>query len=137
MSSSKNKIACQSDAILHFIEKIDIDMLDDLLDPNRTYSDLEKPIFVNKLGSAFDRFIKAGDTCLTSSKGVCTGQGCENIGCSGYSFMGDKSGLFLDVVIIEKEGRVEDIFDCSSLNVEDSNRKRGNRVRITKWDLPF
>lgn len=137
MPNRKNKLDNQSDAVLHFIEQLDVDMVDELLDSDRTYSDLEKPIFINKLDLALDRFIKAGDTCLTRSKGVCTGQGCDNIGCSGYSFMGDKSGLFLDVVVIENKGRVEDIFDCSALDVEGSTRKRGKRVRITKWDLPF
>lgn len=131
------RLNCQSDAVIHFIERLDIDMVDELLDADRTYSDLEKPIFIHKLGLAFDQFLKAGDSSLIKSKGVCTGQGCDNIGCSGYRFVGDSSGLFLDVVIIEKNGHINDMFDCTFLEVKGSVKHTGERVCITNSGLPF
>jgi hypothetical protein len=133
----KTKISCQAEAVLHFIEKLDIEMVDDLLDPERTYSDLEKPVFVHKLGNAFDKLIEKGDSYLIRKKGVCTGRGCDNIGCPGYTFLGEKSGLFLDLVIIERDGKIEDIFDCAELDSEASNRKYENRVRVDKHEFPF
>ncbi len=133
----KTNISCQAEAVLHFIEKLDIEMVDDLLDSERTYSDLEKPVFIHKLGNAFDILIEAGDSNLMRSKGVCTGKGCDNIGCSGYTFLGEKSGLFLDLVIIEKDGSIEDIFDCAELDSGASNRKYENRVRVDKLEFPF
>jgi hypothetical protein len=131
------KLNTQADAILFFIERLDIEMVDDLLDSERTYSDLEKPVFVHKLGKAFDKLIEAGDSNLIRKKGVCTGNGCDNIGCPGYTFLGEKSGLFLDLVIIERDGKIEDIFDCAELDSEASNRKYENRVRVDKLEFPF
>lgn len=133
----KYNICNQAEAVLYFIEKLDIEMIDDLLDSERTYSDLEKSVFVHKLGNAFDKLIQEGDSYLIRKKGVCTGKGCENIGCSGYTFLGEKSGLFLDLVIIEDDGKIQDIFDCADLDSEASNRKYENRVRVDKTEFPF
>ena len=131
------KLSTQADAILFYFEKLDIEMVDDLLDSDRTYSDLEKPVFVHKLGIAFDKLIEAGDSNLIRRKGVCTGKGCDNIGCPGYTFLGEKSGLFLDLVIIERDGIIEDIFDCAELDSEVPNKRYENRVRVDKLEFPF
>ncbi len=133
----KTRISSQAEAVLHFIEKLDIEMVDDLLDPERTYSDLEKPVFIHKLGKAFDKLIEAGDSNLIRKKGVCTGNGCDNIGCPGYTFLGEKSGLFLDLVIIERDGIIEDIFDCAELDSEVSTKIYENRVRVDKLEFRF
>jgi hypothetical protein len=125
------KINSQAEAVLYFIEKLDVEMVNDLLDPNKTYSDLDKEKFIRHLAAAFNTLIEAGDTCTTKTSGVCTGVGCDNIGCMGYSFLGDRSGLFLDLVVIEKNGKIEDIFDCAQLDIEQSNRNGENRVRVS------
>jgi len=51
----KTVIFSQCDAILHFFIKLDISLINELLDANRTYADLEKPMFIYKLGNAFDQ----------------------------------------------------------------------------------
>jgi hypothetical protein len=43
-------IKTQSDAVLHFLQRLDIEMIDSVLEPNRTYQDFENHIFVQKLG---------------------------------------------------------------------------------------
>jgi len=63
-------INTQSEAVLHFFKKLDIDMVDELLDSDRTYADLEKSMFIHKLGNAFDQFLSEGDEYCMSSKKV-------------------------------------------------------------------
>ena len=41
-SQTESKISIQTQAIQHFIEKIDIEMVDVFLDNDKTYQDFEK-----------------------------------------------------------------------------------------------
>ena len=63
-SVSLNALKTQFDAVIYFIKNLDIDMIDTLLDDKYTYQDLKKNVFIQKLGIAFDEFIKAGDSQL-------------------------------------------------------------------------
>jgi hypothetical protein len=65
-------INTQSEAVLHFFKKLDIEMVNELLEADRTYSDLEKPLFVHKLGNAFNEFLAAGDEHLFLYPGKCS-----------------------------------------------------------------
>lgn len=49
MTQTKTKISNQTQAIQHFIEKMDIEMVDAFLDNNKTYQDFEKYLFISKL----------------------------------------------------------------------------------------
>ena len=60
----QNDLKTQADAILYFLQRLDIDMVDDILDNNRTYQDFEKPLFIHKLGNALNKFFEARDTFL-------------------------------------------------------------------------
>jgi hypothetical protein len=48
----------------------------------------------------------------------------------GYTFVGNVSGHFLDLVVIEEEGKIIDIFDCTFFQVEGSSRDRALRIEI-------
>lgn len=63
-------IKTQSDAVLHFLQHMDIEMIDSILESNRTYQDFEKNTFVQKLGYALDEFIQSGDTYLNRFPGL-------------------------------------------------------------------
>mgnify|MGYP001023611477 FL=1 len=51
-------IKTQSDAVLYFLQHLDIEMIDSVLEPNRTYQDFEKGVFIKKLDCALDEFIQ-------------------------------------------------------------------------------
>jgi len=40
----------QSDAVLHFLQQLDIGMIESALEPNRTYQNFDKYTFIQKLG---------------------------------------------------------------------------------------
>ncbi len=130
MAKRRKKLDTQAEAVLYFLCRLDIDMVNELLDPERTYADLPKARFIEKLGVALNKFIYAGDRSLSFEAGFCSSLDCDNCGSLGYTFVGDVSGHFMDLIVLEEEGRVTDIFDCTFLEVEGSTRKRGLRVEI-------
>jgi hypothetical protein len=130
MSKKRNQLATQAEAVLHFICDLDIDMVNELLDAERTYADLPKARFIEKLGVAFNKFIYAGDESLSLEAGFCSSLDCDNCGSLGYTFVGNVSGHFLDLVVVEEDGKIIDIFDCTFLEVDGSSRDMGLRIEI-------
>ena len=131
------KLETQADAVLHFFQKLDVDMINELLDSDRTYSDLDKAVFIQKLGVAFDQFLEAGDDQLELYSGKCNSEECDSCGCSGFSFLGNRSGNFMDLVVKIEEGRITDIYDCSHFKADTPERKFDKRVKIDRLEFPF
>ena len=131
------KLETQADAVLHFFQKLDVDMINELLDSDRTYSDLDKAVFIQKLGVAFDQFLEAGDDQLELYSGKCNSEECDSCGCSGFSFLGNRSGNFMDLVVKIEEGRITDIYDCSDFKADTPERKFDKRVKIDRLEFPF
>ena len=129
-------IKTQSDAVLHFLQHLDIEMIDSVLEPNRTYQDFEKNTFVQKLGYALDEFIQSGDTYLNRFPGQCNSEIC-NFKCKGFSFIGNNSGNYFDLIIDIKEGVIQDIYECSLFKCFNQLVSKNKRIVIDKSDLPF
>ncbi len=131
-----DKIETQADAILYFLQRLDIDMVDDILDNNRTYQDFEKPLFIHKLGNAFNKFLEAGDTFLNCYSGFCNSKLC-NYRCRGFSFIGNNSNFYMDLIIDVKDGIVHDMYECSDFKQLESIIKKSKRIRIDNSYLQF
>lgn len=129
-------IKTQSDAVLHFLQRLDIEMIDSVLEPNRTYQDFEKNTFVQKLGYALDEFIQSGDTYLNRFPGQCNSEIC-NYKCKGFTFIGNNSGNYFDLIIDIKEGVVQDVYECSLFKCFDKAVKKNMRIEIDKSVFPF
>jgi hypothetical protein len=99
----------QYSAIVYFIERMNIDKIDELLD-YQEYSDKDKPIFIEMLKGAFDRFKDAGNIRLYKEDGEC--KGCSN-GCKGFAFIGDFDGSHIELVMEKSNDRVKDIYYCN------------------------
>lgn len=133
---SLKKIHNQADTVIHFLEQMDSEMLNDILHDDRTYQDFPKDVFIRKLDNAFEAFRKAADQSLLRSYGRCSEFGC-NAGCEGFSFVGNKSGHFMDLIIEVKEGEVLDIYECLKFNNEPCEIGKSTRVCIDKWNEIF
>ena len=125
--SNKANINNQADAVIYFFQRLDIDMVSDILEDNRTYQDFVKPLFVHKLGNAFDEFIKAGDTFLPCHSGFCNSKLC-NYKCKGYSFIGNHSGNYLDMIIEIKDGVGQDMYGYSECKMQVKCLKKHERI---------
>ena len=121
----------QAEAVIHFIQHLDIEMVDTLLDNSIEYQDMRKDIFISKFGHAMNEFIEAGDTFLNTSKGFCDSIIC-NYKCSGFSFVGNNSGKFIDLIIEIEEGKIVDIYECTEFKTKNTKRDRSKRIEIDK-----
>jgi hypothetical protein len=65
------KLSNQSGVATHFLKVLDIAMISLLLDDNRTYQDVSKPVFLQKLASRLNQFIQAGGRNLNHYDGFC------------------------------------------------------------------
>jgi hypothetical protein len=129
-------IKTQSDAVLHFLQHLDIEMIDSVLEPNRTYQDFEKNTFVQKLGYALDEFIQSGDSYLNRFPGQCNSEIC-NYRCKGFTFIGNNSGNYFHLIIDIKEGVIQDIYECSLFKCFNQIISKNKRIEIDKSALPF
>jgi hypothetical protein len=126
----------QIDAVLYFLQRLDINMLKLVLDDSFTYQNFEKPLFIKKLDAALNDFIEAGDTYLNRYKGFCNAESC-NYKCKGYSFVGNKSHNYFDLIIDVKDGVVNDIYECYSFKSENERIHKNENITVDKFDVPF
>lgn len=133
-NSSKPNLSKQADAVIHHIKHLDIEMIETLLDGELTYQDFSKSTFIQKLGVAFDEFIQAGDIELDISNGFCSEFICNNQ-CSGYRFSSKSSGMYFDLIIEIEDGKLKDIYECSSFLCLSLDTNANKRVRIDRRDI--
>jgi hypothetical protein len=65
------------------------------------------------LDTAFDTIKKSGNTFLITPKESCDNFDCPNKN-NGYSFRGNLTGDYIDLIIIESDGIVKNIYECRS-----------------------
>jgi hypothetical protein len=133
---SKISLNTQEDAVLYFLQCIDINMVALILDDNRTYQNFEKPLFIKKLDIALDEFIVAGDTYLNSYRGACNSESCS-FKCKGYSFVGNNSNHYFDLIFDVQDGVVNDIFECINFKCNIHGIKKSSLIEIEKSNPPF
>ena len=130
------ELKTQSDAILYFLQKLDVNMVDSILDEYRTYQDCTKKKFIQKLDVAMNEFINFGDTFLNKHSGSCNSKDC-NYNCTGFSFIGNKSSNYIDIIFDIKEGAVLDIYECSEFKSDEEGLKKNIQIEIDDSDVPF
>ena len=108
----------KKEAIIQYFSSMDLEMLELLLDENRTYQDATKEIFLEKLGSTFEEFKSNGDTNLSPVKGKCEAHSC-NYNCSGFAFLGNNSNKRLPLIFEENETDYLDIYFCSTFKTSE------------------
>jgi hypothetical protein len=122
------------EAVIHFIEKMNIQKLDELL-LKEYYSSKRKGEFMRVLRKIFDAFNASGDTVLYASPGSC--KGCRNGG-GGYTFLSNKSRNYIDFIIKSENNIVTDIFECSQFKNDNLVKSMlGKRITFYIDEPPF
>ena len=127
-------IMTQADAVLHFLQHLDIEMVDSVLDPKFTYQKFEKHIFIRKIGYALDEFIESGDTFLYLYPGQCNGERC-NYGCKGFTFIGNNSGNYFDLIVDIRDGVVHDMYECCVFKSSELSISENKCIIIDRLNL--
>jgi hypothetical protein len=105
----------RKEAIIKYITEINIDMLDLLLDDNKTYMNVPKETFIKGLDNKFNS-LKTQEIYEFSKvlKGYCGGcDNSDNSGCGGYVFI-TKDNQFLALIFEEENDEIKDISSCSN-----------------------
>ena len=110
-------------------------MVNALLEDSKTYQDFPKYLFIQKLGNAFDRFIRSGDEHLLTYSGTCCSEVCS-FGCKGVRFIGNHSGLYMDLVFKEENAEILDIYECHQFSTVSPKKKLEEKVFIDTSGLP-
>lgn len=129
-------LASQLDAVLYFMQRMDEDMLKLILEDCYTYQDYDKKTFLKKLSNVFDEFLGKGNTYLNIFEGKCNSAACSNLNCKGFSFVGNKTNHYMDLIIQTKESKVSDIYECYDFLTENSCLLKKVRLSIDD-NLPF
>lgn len=130
------ELKTQKEGLVYYIRHLDIEMIDILLDNDKTYQDFPKYLFMRKFGHALDRFITSGDTHLNAYTGTCNSEICS-IGCGGIRFIGNASGLYMDLIIKEKAGEILDVYECHEFSTVSPQKTLSQKVWIDTTDLPL
>lgn len=115
-------------SLVNAISEMDIKALELILEDNVSYQDTTKSIFIEKLDEVFREF-KKEDEKLIAYKGKCNSNECPNKNKNGISFIGNKSGRYINFIIEENEdSSVKDIYTCydfcTNKKVIDENKRQ-------------
>lgn len=128
--TNRPQLKTHLDAVVHFIAKMDGEMVSTLLDDAHTYQDFSKALFIRKLGDLFFEFSELGDFNLLTDRGECYGCSC---GSKGYTFTGNRSKAFIDLIFItDDENHVIDIYECDEFYNKTSKHKRKRRLFLDR-----
>ncbi|MBY5950539.1 hypothetical protein KUV23_06115 [Algoriphagus marincola] len=112
--------------VIQAFSNMDIELIEDLLDPTIPYSDVPIETFLKNLDKAFKSFREEGDTFLISQPGSCCNLYCnpESIR-TAYRFVGNKTRLYLDFRFVTEitedlsDYRIKDIYSCYSFKCHE------------------
>ena len=105
------------EAIIKDISEMNTDMLSLLLDDDKSYMDVPKETFIEKLDSKFNILNSQGIHEFSRVlKGYCGGD-CNN-GCGGYTFVTTDNQV-LDLIVEEEHGEIKDLYTCSKFVSEE------------------
>ncbi len=133
---AENPLQTQLDAVLYFIQRLDTTMLDSILD-DYTFQDLDKRTFLKKLTDVFDAFVEEGNSFLNIYEGKCNSAACSNKNCKGFSFVGNKSKDYMDLIIEIRENKVFDIYECYDFINENDTFLKKNKISIDGLESKF
>ncbi len=107
----------KKELIIQAFENLDAEMLDILLDDDKSYQDVPKQIFVDALKKQFAEIRTYDDTKFDfkSYKGQC--DFCQK-GKSGYSFVNSEGQCYMSLVFEEDDDNFTDIYSCGSFMTE-------------------
>ena len=133
----KVPLQTNADAVFYFLERLDSNMLNLILDKNLPYQDYEKKVFVKKLSYAFDELLSRGNTYLNRFEGNCTSNVCTNVNCQGFSFVGNSSQDYMDLILEIKNNKVTDIYECSKFVNSETDLIKNEKICIDTLEEPF
>lgn len=111
----------QAEAVIYYIQEMDMDMIDLILDNDRTYQHMPKSDFIEKLTNAMENFKQHKNDKLIGYAGFCDTEKCVHHCKNGYSFIGNHSKHRMDIIFEVTNGNVQDLHECEEFKAIDKN----------------
>ena len=118
------------DAYAYYFSRLDIEGLGSLLSDYNTYDGVSKAYYLKLIEQAFNKLKSQGITSLLAIPGVCNG--CIN-GCSGYSFVHSKKGVYVDIIVEIKHKEITNFMECYDLNNDNKKPNKMERIVIKQF----
>lgn len=121
--------------VLKCIQEMNTAALYYLLDVERTYQDWQRNEFILKLERVIEKLEADGDTYLNAVQGACGGS-CSK-GQNGYLFIGNNSKNYLNLLFVEDDLQLTDLYECSLFRTKFENLALGKRYYIDNRIIAF
>lgn len=115
------------DAFAYNFSTLNIDGLDSLLSDYNNYDGVSKEHYLKLIEQAFNKLKRQGITSLLAIPGVCNR--CIN-GCSGYSFVDSKTGVYVDIIVEIKHKEITNFMECYDLKNNKTVFNKTERITI-------
>ena len=102
----------QLEAFAHYFSKLDVYGLENVLSNQNNYDGISKQEYLELIEKHFVSFKENGIHSLKVISGVC--DGCEK-GCSGFTFLDEKDGFFMDFMFKMKDSEIVNFMECYNL----------------------
>lgn len=129
------KLETQAEAVIYYIQEMDIDMLDLILDKEKEYQDVSKDVFIQNLNTTFDVFRFNNNDKLIKHKGFCNSDKCANSCKNGYAFAGNHSKHILNIIFEVKNGIIQDMYECFDFKIFNRELNMENYTQLTLSNL--
>ena len=103
------------EAFAHYFSKLDIHGLENVLSNQNNYDGISKQEYLELIEKSFVSLKDYGIQSLKAIPGFC--DGCEK-GCSGFTFLDEKDGFFLDFMVKVKDSEIVNFMECYNLKNE-------------------
>lgn len=105
----------ERETFVHYFSLLDSKGLASILKDNVLYDEQSKQDWIILFENQFESFRENNINHLNSIPGICSG--CKN-GCSGYTFLDEVDGFYIDIVIDVNEDGAIDFTECVNLKNE-------------------
>ncbi len=120
--------------IVKAISEMDLEQLEMLTENYLSKSKRED--FLKEIKSKFIKFKENNDTHLIAHIGSCNAYHC-NIGASGYTFIGNNSKTYCDIIFENENGVCTDICKCHSFKVDDIFINKAREKKLDIYAKPY
>ena len=118
-TQAQSSITSTATVVLKCIQAMNTEALYYLLDQERSYQDWQRNEFILKLEYLMRQFKADGDTYLNAVQGSCGGS-CSK-GQNGYLFIGNNSKNYMNLLFVEEQLELQDLYECSLFRTNFEN----------------
>ena len=120
------------DSFAHYFSKLDINGLETALSNQNYYDGITKHEYLELIEKQFVSLKNNGIQSLKAIPGVC--DGCEK-GCSGFTFLDEKDGFFMDFMVKIKDSEIVNLMECFNLVNEVEIPNKLEQITVKPFTL--